>query len=259
MKLQKAVNEQLKLSALQQQTTQQQRTEQTVFKSIVGYFGKDKQIQAITTNDLIKYVEFLQNEKKNKPSTINLKLSLLCKILRSNNCNNCKIPYLKIVAEKDYFFTEEEKSKIKKWCVENKEPELLQVIVIGLNTGCRISNNLSINPDTDIDKGYLRFYHNKTNKPYSVPLNQELKNFPIKKINLSYQQIVYKFNKMKKSLGLDKRATIHTLRHTFCSDLINKGVEAPVVMKLANHKSIQVTMKYTHLKSETLENAVSLL
>ena len=64
---------------------------------------------------------------------------------------------------------------------------------------------------------------------------------------------------MIKELNLDKRITIHTLRHTTCSKLVEEGVPLPVVQALMNHKRISTTMRYNHLKNEQLENAVSVL
>ena len=64
---------------------------------------------------------------------------------------------------------------------------------------------------------------------------------------------------MKKELKLDKAITIHTLRHTFCSELVQRGVTIPVIQALANHKKITTTMRYAHLNSEQLKAAIEVL
>ena len=64
---------------------------------------------------------------------------------------------------------------------------------------------------------------------------------------------------MKQQLNLDAAITIHTLRHTFCSDLVQKGIAVPVIQKLANHKKITTTMRYTHLNDRLLEDAINIL
>ena len=58
---------------------------------------------------------------------------------------------------------------------------------------------------------------------------------------------------------LDADATIHKIRHTFCSRLVEKGVPLPVIQKLAGHKKITTTMLYAHVKDTQLEQAVALL
>jgi integrase/recombinase XerD len=51
--------------------------------------------------------------------------------------------------------------------------------------------------------------------------------------------------------------TIHALRHTFATDLINEGVDVTVVRKLLGHRNLQTTMRYSavsekHIKSELM-------
>lgn len=43
------------------------------------------------------------------------------------------------------------------------------------------------------------------------------------------------------------KVVFHTLRHTFASWLIQKGVALEVVSKLLGHNSLQMTMRYAHL------------
>ncbi len=52
---------------------------------------------------------------------------------------------------------------------------------------------------------------------------------------------------------------VHTLRHTFASHLVMKGVDLPTVMKLLGHSDIQTTMIYAHLAPDHLAGAVNKL
>ncbi|MCH9024014.1 MAG: tyrosine-type recombinase/integrase [candidate division Zixibacteria bacterium] len=56
--------------------------------------------------------------------------------------------------------------------------------------------------------------------------------------------------------GLTK---LHTLRHTFASQLVMSGVDLPTVMKLMGHSDIQTTMIYAHLAPDHLADAVNKL
>jgi len=54
-----------------------------------------------------------------------------------------------------------------------------------------------------------------------------------------------------KLAGLPKLATIHTLRHDFCTQKIKQGVDIYTVQRLAGHADIRTTMKYLHNLQET--------
>ncbi len=59
--------------------------------------------------------------------------------------------------------------------------------------------------------------------------------------------------------GLNDNIHFHTLRHSFASRLIQKGVSVFVVKELLGHEDIKTTQIYSHLKTENLSEAVNLL
>ncbi len=235
-------------------------------KELLSIIGADTDIKKIDDKIINKYLKILR-DKNNKPATINSKMVYLSKNLRyAQRIGQLKkIPYIptfKIIAKKDIILSIEDIKKMSEYALNNNLIELYQVIIIGYNTGMRISNILTINPDEDIKDNYIRIYHNKTNKPYSVPLNDTLKdlfNNNFKPFTMNYRQIQYQFETMIKKLNMNKNITIHTLRHSTCSKLVASGVPLPVVQALMNHKNLSTTMRYNHLKNTQLEDAVSML
>ena len=56
-----------------------------------------------------------------------------------------------------------------------------------------------------------------------------------------------------------RRIGWHTLRHTFASQLVMRGVPMTAVQMLLGHSSITTTMRYAHLAPSTLRSAIDML
>lgn len=172
------------------------------------------------------------------------------------------IPFIKLPKKKQkekFFIDKKTLLQLLHWSKQNNQYELRIALLIGFYTGLRIDNILHININ-HINNNYLRVWVNKSDNPYSIPIKKRLqvilnKNF--KEFNLSYHQIRYLFNKAKTELNLNPELTLHSLRHGFCSRLLEKGADIRTVQQLAGHKNIQTTMIYTHLKNKTLEAAIN--
>jgi len=57
--------------------------------------------------------------------------------------------------------------------------------------------------------------------------------------------------------GLDKAATVHTLRHSFATHLLEQGVDIRVIQDLLDHRQITSTTRYTRVAINTIRQIQS--
>jgi integrase/recombinase XerD len=58
------------------------------------------------------------------------------------------------------------------------------------------------------------------------------------------------------AIGLDKNISPHTFRHSFASELVDRGADLRAVQEMLGHESITTTEIYTHLDKEYLRSTL---
>lgn len=68
-----------------------------------------------------------------------------------------------------------------------------------------------------------------------------------------------RFKRACKAAGIDKAIHFHSLRHSFASNLAQKGVSLYTIKELLGHSSISTTEIYSHLNMDSLKEAIKKL
>ncbi len=154
----------------------------------------------------------------------------------------------------------------------------------GLRIGeaCRLTVNLVANDGTPREELHLPAHFTKTRKARIIPLNDVARACVAKLLAFNAERgfstapiaplFVWKNHRrlpvreaqrvlqnLREKIGLSAKATPHTLRHGFASELVRKGVSLPTVSALLGHKRISSTQIYTHTSEQEKRNAVASL
>jgi len=78
-------------------------------------------------------------------------------------------------------------------------------------------------------------------------------------VKLNEDFISKQFKKSVRAAELNDKIHFHTLRHSFASLLVQRGVSLYVVKELLGHESLTTTQIYAHLQQQNLRDAVNVL
>lgn len=129
--------------------------------------------------------------------------------------------------------------------------------------------NLRLN-SIDSDRKMLKVVEAKGNKDRLVPLPESLIE-KLREYYKAYRPLKWLFEgnergkqysatslreffiKAKKSAGLTKKLTLHSLRHSYATHLLENGVDLRFIQEMLGHKSSKTTEIYTHVTTKSIE------
>jgi site-specific recombinase XerD len=57
--------------------------------------------------------------------------------------------------------------------------------------------------------------------------------------------------------GIKKNVTLHTLRHSYATHLLESGINLRYIQEILGHKSPKTTQIYTHVSSDSMSKVIS--
>jgi integrase/recombinase XerD len=61
------------------------------------------------------------------------------------------------------------------------------------------------------------------------------------------RSVRYRIHKYYQEAGIKKKASVHTLRHTFSTHQVASGLPLPQLKEILGHRQLETTYKYVHL------------
>ncbi len=253
-----------------------------------GYCNKKTYIRQLAedfgnlnVNDLdTRAVERFQTKhlKTHKPATTNHVIGCLKHLIRKGvDWNMATEETLKQVRKVEFekadnkrlrFLTIEECQRLLGCCA----PHLRPIVTVALHTGTRRGEILGLKwEQVDLRHGFILLDKTKNKERREIPIDNTLRElfeeiphsvesiyvFTDKNGN-PYKTVTCSFSTARHKAGI-RDFRFHDLRHTFASHLVMAGVDLTSVKELLGHKTLNMTLRYSHLSQGHKRKAVNTL
>jgi len=77
------------------------------------------------------------------------------------------------------------------------------------------------------------------------------------KMHYSTRSIQIVLQRAKEKAKITKPGSMHQLRHSFATHLLDKGIDVVMIQKLLGHNDIKTTLRYLHVTNRDLQKVLS--
>jgi integrase len=177
-----------------------------------------------------------------------------------------KVKLLKGEKQRVRFLSPEETQSFLSNCVDH----LRSISTVVLNTGMRKGEILGLRWDqVNFEQGLITLLDTKNREIRRIPMNQTVRATLMEVPKNGdyvfsdgkgrrFTSLHTSFETAKKKSGIED-FHFHDLRHTFASNLVMSGVDIMTVKELLGHKTLAMTLRYSHLSSSHKSRAVNVL
>ncbi len=198
--------------------------------------------------------------------------------ITSNPFAKVKVP--KVATKQPVFIIESEFDTL----IDHSPNDLFKVLFkLAYNTGMRLGEIVNLRWESiNLEDKFIRIantedFTTKSKKERIIPIGNSLLEIltehetknrkssnkyvfeKILGIRLNEDYVSKKFKEAVREANLPDKYHFHTLRHSFASRLVQKGVPLYVVKELMGHSDIATTQIYSHLRQENLVEAIQVL
>jgi len=242
--------------------------------SLVPVFG-DIYLFAISPRQVEEYRRRRLEKDGRQPATINRELACLRhmfnKAIEWGKVKESPVKGIKLFREPPGRIRYLEASEIED-LLRECSPRLRPIVITALNAGMRLSEILNLRwASVNMRTRIITIEHTKSGERRTIPINATLYQ-ELRKLSLGRQsEFVFPSAEGRPLVNIRRgfmaacaRAGLvdfrfHDLRHTFASHLVMAGVNLKAVQELLGHKGLKMTMRYSHLSQEHLQEAVGRL
>ena len=157
---------------------------------------------------------------------------------------------------------------IEKYLKDHNERNYV-IWVLGLNSGLRVSDILSLNVSDVVDKTHITIIEKKTQKRKSFYINQKLsgvlKSYTLgRNINeplflgnrgkrLDRKQVYRFIIDVCNKVGIKSKVSTHTMRRTFGYHHYQQYKDPVILQKIFNHSSQRITLMYIGITQDEID------
>ena len=235
---------------------------------------RKKTPEYIQFDDIKEYLAIIEKDKHYSTSSMNLAISAI-KFFYNNVMNR------KIVQEKTRPRSDKQlpmildKTEIHTILNNEKNIKHRLLLMLVYSSGLRVSEVVAIRREhIDLPRRVLHVRLGKGRKDRYTMLSEKAANlieeyytlfniqgwlFPgqTEKKHLTIRSAQSIFNNAKEKVQIHKKVSIHSLRHTFATHLLEGGTDIRYIQTLLGHSNLRTTERYTHVARRNILNIKS--